>query len=140
MLVQLNTNPSDRQVRQFAGLVVPIAAALIAAILWLKFNQPTGALIVVAVAITASVSGLLRPALLRPVYVAWMVAAYPIGWVVGHLVIGVIFYLVVTPIGLLMRLVGRDPLNRQFDPKSESYWQPRKTQTEEAPNQHFRQF
>ena len=54
-----------------------------------------------------------------------MYAAYPIGWVVGHVMIGVVFFTVVTPIGLLMRALGRDPLQRKFDASRTSYWEKR---------------
>ncbi len=137
-MLQLNTKPSDRQLRQFAGMVLPLAALIIAALLWLKFDQPTAALVFIGVTVPLCIAGYFRPALVRPVYVAWMVAAYPIGWVISHLVIGVIFFLVVTPIGLVMRLVGRDPLNRKFDLESETYWKPRKSSDD--PARYFRQF
>ena len=137
-MFELNTNPTDRQLRQFAGLVLPLAALLIGAILWFKFHEKVPASIVLAATAGVSTLGLIRPAVLRPVYVGWMVAAWPIGWVIGHIVIGVIFFLVVTPTGLLMRMLGRDPLNRRFEPERKSYWQPR--ETTDDPNRHFRQF
>jgi hypothetical protein len=49
-----------------------------------------------------------------------------------------IFYLVVTPLGVIMRLTGRDPMERRFDPKAKTYWKPRPTQTDAS--RYFRQF
>ena len=67
-----------------------------------------------------------------------MYAVYPIGWTVSHLALAVVYYLVVTPIGLLMRLFGRDPMRRKFDPSATTYWQPHESPDE--PERYFRQF
>ena len=56
--------------------------------------------------------GLLWPRVIRPVYVGWMVLAFPIGWTVSQAMLAVMFYGLFTPIGLLFRLIGRDPLHR----------------------------
>ena len=47
---------------------------------------------------------------------------YPLGWVVGHLLLAILYFAVVTPIGLALRLAGRDPMNRRFDDQSSTYW------------------
>ena len=75
---------------------------------------------------------------LRVPYVISLVGAVPIAWVVSHLVLVTIFYLVLTPIGLIMRLFGHDPLNARFDPDAKSYWQRRPEKTDSA--RYFRQF
>jgi fatty acid desaturase len=51
-----------------------------------------------------------------------MTLAYPIGWVLSHLVLAIAYYLVLTPMGWLMRLVGHDPMHRAFDQRAASYW------------------
>ena len=58
------------------------------------------------------------------IYYGWMKAVYPLGWLVSHAVLGLVFYAVLTPMGLLMRLFGRDPMNRKLDPDASSYWAP----------------
>ena len=71
------------------------------------------------------VSGVLSavaPAANRPLYVAMIVLTYPIGFVVSHVILGAIFYGMITPIGLVFRLVGRDALRRKFEPDAKSYW------------------
>ncbi len=137
-LIEINTHPSDRQLRQFAGLVLPLAGLIVAGMFWWQFAWPSVALTLAAVVAGVSLAGLFRPALVRPVYLCWMYAAYPIGWVVGHLVIGVIFYLVLTPIGLVMRALGRDPLRRELQRDRSTYWEPRETSTDTS--RYFRQF
>ena len=137
-LIELNTNPTDRQLRQFAGLVLPLFALLVGAILWWRFGQTTAAWTVCVVAVVVGAAGVVYPALVRPVYLGWMYASYPIGWVIGHVVMGVVFFLVLTPIGLVMRFLGRDPLDRKFDESQASYWQRRDPPSD--PSRYFRQF
>ena len=65
---------------------------------------------------------LVAPVLLKPVYIAWMKLAYLLGWVNTRLILIIIFYLVFTPIGLVMKLFGIDPLERKINRKEKSYW------------------
>ena len=62
---------------------------------------------------------------------AWLFLGFLIGLVVNPIVLGILFYLVVTPFGLLMRLFGRSPLILRPNPAADSYW---KTRTEPASN------
>ena len=71
-------------------------------------------------------------------YDGWIEGASPIGWTVTHLVLAAVYYLVLTPIGLLMRLAGRDPMRRSIDPKAATYWIARKNPIESK--RYFRQF
>jgi hypothetical protein len=74
----------------------------------------------------------------RLLYSGWMLAAFPIGWTISHLILGITYYLVLTPIGLLMRLVGRDPMQRSFDRSAQTYWVKHETPTD--PSRYFQQF
>jgi hypothetical protein len=56
------------------------------------------------------------------VYRSWMLGAMPIGWVLSHAMMLAVFYGVVTPVGLLVRATGRDPMTRRFDRSAASYW------------------
>lgn len=62
------------------------------------------------------------PAIQRSAFRAWMTITYPIGWTVSHIILGVFYFLIVTPIGLIMRLFGRDPMQRRFERDRPSYW------------------
>lgn len=72
-------------------------------------------------------TGLFAYPLLRPVYVGWMAFAFVLGWVNTRVILGLFFYLVLTPVGLAMRLFGRDPMSRKFDRSAASYWVRRDT-------------
>ena len=62
----------------------------------------------------------------------------PIGWTVSHVVVSIVFYLVMTPIGLIMRMVGHDPMCRHLDPNASSYWMAYNPKADSA--RYFRQF
>ena len=53
---------------------------------------------------------------------AWMDAGMPIGWTISHVILSIVYYLVLTPTGLLLRLLGRDPLKKSPEQGAASYW------------------
>lgn len=65
--------------------------------------------------------GLIVPITLKPVFIVWMKFAHVIGWINTRLLLSIVFYLIVMPIGLIMRLFGTDPMHRKFDEKVTSY-------------------
>ena len=61
------------------------------------------------------------PMWLNPVYRVWMRIGHMIGSVISRIILGLVFFLVVTPLGLMMRATGKDPMNRRFDASLPSY-------------------
>ncbi len=61
------------------------------------------------------------PRLLRKVYSLWMAFGQGAGWVNTRIILGLVFFLVFTPVGLAMRLFGRDPMRREIRPALDSY-------------------
>jgi hypothetical protein len=84
------------------------------------------------------VPGALAPMLLRPVQRGWMRAAGVLGYVNTRIILGGFFYVVLTPVGLVIRLF-RDPLNLRFGDNSESTWV-RRTSKPVDPARYERQF
>ena len=114
---QLKTGP--RELRKF-GLLVGAVFALLGIWFWWRdkarypyFFVPGAVLMVL---------GGIAPSALRLIYVGWMTVAFLLGFVVSNILLTLFFYVVVTPIGLLARLAGRDFLNRKLDAKAKSYW------------------
>lgn len=68
--------------------------------------------------------GLAAPGVLRPLYRVWMALALVLGYVMTRVLLTLVFFLAVTPIGLVMRLLGKDPMHRRPDPKRPTYWRP----------------
>ena len=66
--------------------------------------------------------GLLNSKILTPLNKLWFKFGILLGKIVSPLIMGIIFFLVVTPIGLIMRLLGKDLLNLKYNKKKKSYW------------------
>lgn len=120
-LIDLGREPSRRELNSF-GLMLSAVAAVVGGMLWWRLGLPTAGRTVWAVGGGLALVYYAVPCLRRTIYFAWMYATYPLGWVVSHLVLAAIFYLVVTPTGLIMRGLGWDPLGRRFEPEAETYW------------------
>ncbi|HTY36258.1 MAG TPA: SxtJ family membrane protein [Bacteroidota bacterium] len=73
-------------------------------------------------------TGLFVQPVLKPIYIGWMKFAFVLGWINTRLLLGIFFYLILTPGGLIMRLLGRDALKLKFDRKAGTYWIPRAQQ------------
>ncbi len=136
-LLDINWHPVPRDLRIFAGLLIPFGM-IVAGILYTRCDSITPSLVMLIVTGVGGLLGLVAPQLIRPVYVVWMALAFPIGWTVSHLLMLAVFYLVITPIGLMMRLCGRDPMQRRWDRSAKSYWLARPRHDD--PPRYFRQF
>lgn len=67
-------------------------------------------------------SAFLLPAVLKPVYIFWMKLAFVLSWINTRLILIIMFYLVFTPIGLIIKLLKVDLLDKKIDKKKDSYW------------------
>ena len=67
-----------------------------------------------------AVGGLL-PQLLAPVHTGWMWVGHILGWINTRILLSIVFYALVTPIGLVFRLMGKDTMRRAFDETSTTY-------------------
>ena len=75
-----------------------------------------------AIGCMAALFSLVAPKANRPIYVTLAVIALPIGFVLSYVIMGTIFYLLITPVGLVFLLTRRDSLRRSFPSRSESCW------------------
>jgi hypothetical protein len=137
-IVQINTDPTRKQLNQF-GFIWLGFLALFGVIAFFKLDAPTLAKVLWVLAVVVPVIGWLVPSFMRLVFVGMSYLAWPIGFVVSHLVLALVYYLVFVPIGLLMRVFGYDPMKRGFDPEAATYWIARDPKSSE-PKRYFRQF
>ena len=134
-LKQLKTGPRD--LRKF-GLLVGGVFALLTVWCWWRGKPFFAYLLIPAVLLLGL--GLIWPAGLRWVYVAWMSLGFVLGLVVSTVLLTVFFYAVVTPIGLFARMIGKDFLSRQLEPEAKSYWIQRKPSTRGQRHRYEQQF
>jgi hypothetical protein len=135
-VIEINWKPSDRDLRWFA--VVQLVVAVAAWLLHRRFGWDVAATSLLVASSAGLVGGLLAPLILRPLFIAWMVAAFPIGWLMSHLVLAIVYYTVITPIGFALRLAGRDTLRRNATSDATTYWIARPQPPESS--RYFRQF
>ncbi len=90
------------------------------------------------VALVVGLLGLAKPSAVRWIFVSWMVAAFPIGWLLSSLMLLLMFYGIITPVAVLCRLLGRDLLRRRPDPHATTFWTPK--QTPHDVRSYFRQY
>jgi TRAP-type C4-dicarboxylate transport system permease small subunit len=136
-MIQINKSPSKKDLGWF-GLLCLAFFGFIGLSLWHKSHSLHAATIVWAAAAIGVAIYYIIPALQRPIYLGWMYAAYPIGWVVSHVFLAIAFFGVIFPIAVVMRAMSRDALARSFDPAATSYWSPHDPGTD--PDRYFRQF
>ena len=136
-MIEINRNPSSRELRWF-GVLLVLFFAIVGALARWRFGAPRVATGLWGVGGALSLAYLALPPLRRIIYLAWVYAAYPIGWTVSHLLLLFVYYATLTPTGLLLRLAGKDPLERRTDAAAPSYWSPRAKR--EDVKTYFRQF
>ena len=120
-MLTVNRSPSPAQLRSFGVLLALFVTVVGGAAAWRTGSWTWPAVIWTAGGGFALVYALV-PALRRPTFVGWMYAAFPIGWTVSHLLMAFVYFGVITPIGYILRAVGRDPLDRRIDRTAKSYW------------------
>jgi len=117
-----NIKSGTKELRSF-GLLVGGVFALLG--IFLTWRGRECCWLFIAAGLPLLALGALKPSLLKPLQKAWMTLALAMGWVMTRVILSVVFYLVLTPIGLLVKLSGRDLLNLKVEPSSSSYWRKR---------------
>lgn len=117
---ELASLPTDQRALRKFGLTV--GAVFFAIGLFLLWRKVEWGLYLTWLGGPLILLGALWPRILRPVYLGWMAMALAIGTVMTAVLLSVFFLLVITPVGLFFRLIGRDVLQRKFDRQAASYW------------------
>lgn len=110
------------EVRKF-GILFAVVFALIG--LYMLYRGSGHWYVLPFVGVLFLVAGFVGYPLLRPVYLGWMKFAFVLGWLNTRILLGLFFYLVMTPIGAGMRLFGKDLLDEKIEKSRTSYWQKR---------------
>lgn len=110
-----------KDLRSF-GLTLGIFLILFAGLLWWRGKGLHFWMI--GLGGTLALLGLLLPNLLKPVQKGWMTLAVLIGWVMNRVILSLLFFIAVTPIGLIARLTGKQFLDTAWKDGKDSYWLP----------------
>jgi hypothetical protein len=140
---EVNWNPGPRERRKFAlSLIIgfpciAVVFLLVGALRGKGWNLPLAA-ILGGGGLAAGLLLLAVPQIARPVYVVWYFVACCIGLVVGNLALAIVFFVLVTGVGLVMRVLGRQPVRKGFDKRAATYWHD--AEQVDDPKRYYRQF
>ena len=81
----------------------------------------------VVISLIFLVLGMMKSKLLTPLNKLWFKFGMILGAIVAPVVMGAVFFLVVTPIGIVMKTMGKDLINKKYNKKKETYWITRRT-------------
>lgn len=125
-MIKLDLKPEERVVKQFAWFAVlglPLLAWFVLRLVT-TFEWAHPAFIAVA-AVGVSQLGLYLVGVRvvsRALFLGLSILFVPIGFIISHVMLAAVYYLVLTPIALVFRVMGRDVLGRKLDPDAKSYW------------------
>lgn len=138
-LVEINWKPDEKTLRQF-GVICFVALPLLGFVwsigqwwpnpLQLSHEHLVRVGWMAGAGAALMVVGFVRPSLLKYVFIGLSVAALPIGFVVGEVMVLTIFFLVFLPVAVIFKLIGRDALDRRLDPSAATYWRPKERFTD----------
>ena len=113
-LIEIEWHPTDRQLRVFgaSGLLASLVAALVLYFAW--GVTALWAMVVLAAGVVIFLCSLISPAVTRILYVSLTLVGTPIGLVVSLIVLAAFYFLLLTPLALVFRLIGRDALCRSW--------------------------
>jgi len=137
-MIKLDLKPKNETVRQFGWIALfgfPLAG--------LALTQWPGSLpintlwVLVGLGVACGLAAVANVlVILRPIYLAMTLLAFPIGLMISTVLLSTIYFLLFTPVGLFFRLTGKDPLERRIDPSAPTYWRTRGAQR--APSSYLR--
>ena len=138
----VNWNPGRDEKRKFARSLIigfPVIAIFFSIVGWLSTHVWKSFFLWLGIiGLTKSIVLWLLPIIARPFYIVWYFLGCCVGFVMGNVLFGVFYFLVLTPMGFAMRLAGRDPLKRKFDRTTPTYWQDAEKVVDL--NRYYRQF
>jgi hypothetical protein len=135
--MKIEQHPSTRQLKVF-GLLWFLVFGVSGILAWLKAGITIKAILLGITAFLIPGLGFLWTGFLREVYIIASYATYPIGTAVSYIMLAVIYYGVITPVGLALRLAGCDLLKRRLDSSARTYWVDRRP--ERDTKRYFQQF
>ncbi|MBE0535350.1 MAG: hypothetical protein IH624_06735 [Phycisphaerae bacterium] len=137
-IIEVNWHPSRKDLRVF-GTAALVATVVLATVLHYHRGLPVPWMGCIAgFGAAVFVSSFILPNLTRIVYVVMVGLTLPIGMTLSFLMMAILYFLILTPVGLFFRLTGRDLLGLKFDRRAASYWVKRRAP--ENVKRYFNQF
>ena len=126
-----NIKTGKKDLRSF-GVTIGIIILIISGFLFYRENESSQLFIYIGASFIGL--GLIIPIMLKPIYLLWMTFSVILGWFMTRLILSLLFYLVITPIGLVLRIAGKDLLELKKKENQGSFWNFRNRDTEQNQN------
>jgi hypothetical protein len=123
-----NIKEDKTTLRKF-GLTVGTVLLLIGIVLYL--TGKSSSVVFGGAGVLLILFGLILSNILKPLNKIWMTLAVILGWFMSRLILFILFYIVITPIGFFLKIAGKDFLNLRTDKNSDSYWEKREKRVKE---------
>ena len=127
MIAELNSIRSSKKDLKSFGLTIGFILLIIG--VFLLFREKESFIYFLSIGSILIATGVIAPAILKPIYKIWMTFAVIIGWIMTRIILSVLFFSIITIIGLFTRLIGKDFLNLKSK-SNESYWNIRNKERE----------
>ena len=120
MLEEIKNIKSEKSDLRKFGITIGVILLIIAGFLFWKEKESFQ--ILLTFGITFCILGIAIPIILKPIYWVWMIFATILGWIMTRVILSLLFYIIITPIGLILRFFGKQFLELRWDKSKESYW------------------
>lgn len=120
MLEEIKNIKSEKSDLRKFGITFGVILLVIAGFSLLKEKELFQ--IFLAISIILFLTAFIIPVILKPVYWIWMIFATILGWIMTRIILSLLFYIIITPIGLISRLFGKQFLKLRWEKSKESYW------------------
>ena len=130
MLEEIKNIKSDKRDLRNFGIIIGIILMIIAGYLFWKEKESFQ--IILTIGIVLCLLGLAIPVMLKPIYWIWMVFATILGWIMTRVILSLLFFLIITPTGLVFRIMGKQFIELKWNKSKETYWNYRLGNTERS--------
>jgi len=119
-LVNINFKPDAKELRQF-GKTMIVGFSIFALIAFFWFHKPGFAIGLALFGLLSYVLSFFGKAAMI-VYIPWMAIGFVMGTIVSNVILMLLYFGMITPIAIVFKLMGRDPMQRSLEPTASTYW------------------
>ena len=120
-IVSINWSPSGKEIKGF-GRSMLIGFGIIGAVFFFFFDHTKTAMGLWIFGVLAFAFSYLVPKLALLIYYPWMGVSFVMGSIISYLIVAFIFFILITPVAIIFKIIGRDPLSLKVEKSAGSYW------------------
>ena len=120
MLEEIKNIKSEKSDLRKFGITIGIILMIISGFLYWEGKESYQILLTIGVVLCGL--GVMIPIILKPIYWIWMIFATILGWFMTRVILSLLYYWIMCPIGLISRLLGKQFLDLKWNKKDSTYW------------------